>query len=198
MCLYCVFFLLLPGLAQAGQINLNPCDQNNINNALSQVSQSGGGTVYLNPGTYELTGPIKIGSNTVLTGSPDAIIRVSLNSSQWFTNSVGCIGALDNVPHDIEIYGFQIDGNVENLPAGYANTPGHDHDCENLIRLQGDSNNFMNNIKVHDMKLYDSFGDGCHIVFCNHAEFYNNMISNTQHECFFFQSNTPPACCGDE
>jgi hypothetical protein len=46
----------------------------------------------------------------------------------------------------------------------------------------------MDNIKVHDMKLYDSFGDGCHIIYCKNAQVNNNFISNTQHEGIFWSS----------
>jgi len=35
----------------------------------------------LEPGVYRIEGQVRIGSNTKLTGSPDAIIRVSIASS---------------------------------------------------------------------------------------------------------------------
>ena len=62
---------------------VNPSDSNSdqtvINNALEAVYQSGGRTVNLNPGVYTIDGQIKIGSNTVLIGSPDAIVRVHVH-----------------------------------------------------------------------------------------------------------------------
>jgi len=91
---FILFFVFFTGIASADTITLSPCDQNRINQALSTVYQSGGGEVYLNPGVYEITGPINIGSNTLLTGDPNAIIRVSASSSHWFTNSVGIINAI--------------------------------------------------------------------------------------------------------
>ena len=86
-------------------------DQNVINQALS-----GGGTVYLQSGVYNIDGQIRIGSNTILTGSPDAILRVSFSNSQWFVDGVGVIGAINEPLNNVEISGFSLDGNCENLP----------------------------------------------------------------------------------
>jgi Pectate lyase superfamily protein len=61
-----VFFLLFSGLAAAGA-------EQQINERLKA-----GGTVYLSAGVYEIEGPIIIGSDTKLTGDPEAVIRVPL------------------------------------------------------------------------------------------------------------------------
>ena len=166
--------VLSPCLAAAG-------DEQQINELLKN-----GGNVTLENRVYTITGPIYIHSNTVLTGGPDTIIRVSPSSSQWFQGSIGIISN-DEVVNNIEIYGFSIDGNVQNLPIEYHHSRSDTaHDCERCILLHGDSNNFMNNVKIHDMRLYDSFSDGVYIRFCNNAQVYNNFISNTQHEGVFF------------
>ena len=162
----------MPSIASAG-------DEVSINKLLES-----GGSVHLPSGIYNIEGPIYIKSDTVFSGEPDTILRVSCPNGRWFSNGVAVINGNGN---NIEISGFQVDGNVENLPTEYSHTRADTaHDCENLIRLQGISNNFMDNIKVHDMKLYDSFGDGCHIIYCSHAQVYNNFISNTQHEGIFW------------
>jgi hypothetical protein len=80
-------------LAQAGeQIVLSPSDthsnQRQINEAIKSVAASGGGTVYLNPGVYYVDNTIVIRSNVNLIGDPEAIIRVSPRSSQWFKGPV--------------------------------------------------------------------------------------------------------------
>jgi hypothetical protein len=185
-----LLFILCPGVAGALEITVSPTGANNdqtiINNALEAVSNSGGGKVTLNSGTYEVDNTVIIRSNTILTGSPDAVIMVSSSSSLWFKGRAGVICNTELV-NNVEISGFQINGNIQNLPESYSHTrPDTAHDTENLIRLQGDSINFMNNIKVHDMKLYDSFGDGCHVIYCKGAQVYNNFISNTQHEGVFW------------
>jgi hypothetical protein len=175
-----LFLVTFSGLAKAQEVTLNPCDQNGINQALAA-----GGTVYLNPGVYEVTGTINIHSNTVLTGSPDAIIRVSPSSSQWFTGSNGIISCSESLKN-VEICNFQIDGNLCAFPASYANTPGHDKDCERCMILGGYTNDYGNNISIHDMKLYDSFSDGMQMRFIRNVAVYNNFISNCQHEGVFF------------
>ena len=167
-----LFLILLSPIASAG-------DEVSINEQLKN-----GGNVHLPSGIYNIEGPIYIKSDTVFSGESDTILRVSCPSGRWFTNALGVINGNGN---NIEISGFQVDGNVENLPTEYSHTRSDTaHDCENLIRLQGESTNFMNNIKVHDMKLYDSFGDGCHVIYCQNAQVYNNFISNTQHEGIFW------------
>jgi hypothetical protein len=73
-----IIFILLTGIAQARTITLSPCDQNGMNAALDAVYNEGGGEVYLNPGVYDITGPIYIGTNTKFWGNPNAIIRALL------------------------------------------------------------------------------------------------------------------------
>jgi polygalacturonase len=96
-----LFFMSVPGVAGALEITVSPTGSNNdqtvINNALEAVHNSGGGKVYLNAGTYKVDNTVIIGSNTILTGAPDAVIMVSPTSSQWFTGSVGIISCEESV-----------------------------------------------------------------------------------------------------
>lgn len=160
-------------------------DQAIINNALEAVHNSGGGKVYLNAGTYDVSDTVVIWSNTVLTGSPDAIIKVSASSSQWFTGSIGIISCKESLKN-VAIYGFSINGNLGALPASFANTPGHNKDAERCILIGGYTNNYAENIRIHDMKLYDSFSDGIYLRFAKNSACYNNFISNCQHEGTFW------------
>ena len=184
-----LFFMCVPGVAGALELTVSPTGSNNdqtvINQALEDVKNAGGGKVYLNAGTYKVDNTVIIWSNTILTGSPDTVIMVSPTSSQWFTGSVGIISCKESVKN-VEIYGFQVNGNLGAFDSGFANTPGHDKDCMRCIILHGDSGNYADNIKVHDMKLYDSFSDGMYIYYARNVSVYNNFISNTQHEGVFF------------
>ena len=184
-----LFFISVPGVVGALELTVNPTGNNNdqkiINDALEAVYKSGGGKVYLNAGTYNVDNTVIIWSNTILEGSPDAIITVSPTSSQWFIGSIGIISCKESVKN-VEIRGFQINGNLGAFPPGYANTPGHDKDCMRCIILHGDSGNYADNIRIHDMKLYDSFSDGMQIYYARNVAVYNNFISNTQHEGVFF------------
>jgi len=180
------FFILFESIASAGTYTVNPTDQNEINEALRSAYQDGGGTVHLNTGVYVIDGPVLIGSNTRLEGDQNTIIRVSSSSSQWFTDGTGIIDSNDPSLHDIEICNLQIDGNLDQLPRSYANSGSGDHNSERLIDLRGSTNSFLNNIKIHDLKLYDAYSDGIHISFANNVYCYNNFCSNCQHEGIYY------------
>lgn len=184
-----LFFISVPGVAEALELTVSPTGSNNdqtvINNALESVKNAGGGKVYLNSGTYKVDNTVIIWSNTLLEGSPDAIITVSPTSSQWFTGSTGIISCKEPVKN-VEIRGFQVNGNLAAFPPGYANTAGHDKDCMRCIILHGNSGDYSDNIRIHDMKLYDSFSDGIYIYYARNVVVYNNFISNCQHEGVFF------------
>lgn len=172
-------------LAQAGeQIVLSPdgtnSNQNQINEALKK------GNVYLGPGVYEITGPIYVQRNTIFSGDSNAKILVSSDiSSPWFSPTVGVVNVLD--PYNIQITGFEIDGNCQNLNPDWANSPGHAHDQEQLIKIAGSSSNFGNNILIANMKLHNSFGDGIQARFIDGIICSDNTIINTQHECIYFK-----------
>ena len=140
---FLLILTLFPGVAKASDaITVSPTginDQVAINEALEAVHSAGGGEVYLNAGVYLVSDTIVIWSNTKLTGDPGAIIRVSPSSSQWFTGQTGIISCMESVKQ-VEICGFSIDCNCGALPASYANTAGHDKDCERCILLGGYSN----------------------------------------------------------
>jgi len=200
-----IFFLWSSiGIVEAGeQITLSPdgghSNQNQINQALEQ------GDVYLQAGVYEVDATIIIGSDRVLTGDKDAIIRVWSGSSKYFVGLKGVISC-SNVVQNVEISNIQIDGNIGNLPSSYADSRSDtDHDCQKLIILHGYSNQFAKNIRIHDLKLYNSFSDGVYILFGEHVEVYNNFISDCQHEGVYlscvkyglFYNNKIAGICSD-
>jgi hypothetical protein len=174
--LFSVFFT---GLVKAQDVTLNPCDQSGINQALA-----GGGTVYLNAGTYDITGPINLPANTVLTGDSNAIIQVSASSSQWFTGSTGII-TCDN-PQNIEVSGFQIDGSCAELPHRYNSNDQDPHDCERAVFIIGGSTERGNNITISNLKIFDTFSDGVHVRYCDNVHVSNLEESDTQHEGVYF------------
>jgi len=158
-------------------------DQNIINDALSE-----GGTVYLNAGTYTIDGPVYIGSNSILTGDPDAKIIVSSDiSNPWFSPTIGVVNLFD--PFNVQIKGFEIDGNCHNLNSDWANSPGHAHDQEQLIKVIGSSGNFGNNIRISNMKLHNSFGDGIQVRCIDGIICADNEIINTQHESIYYSAS---------
>jgi hypothetical protein len=176
---------MLPWTASAGN---SAGEQDALNLLLEE-----GGYIELEDREYILTGPLFIYSNTVLTGGPHTVLKVECPNGKWFSNTIGVLnsdtkGYVDNV----SISGFEIDGNVQNLPkAWHQSRSDTAHDCEALIRIIGSSGRFSNNIRIFNMNLHDSFSDGLTIRFCNNAQVYNNEISNCQHEGVFL------TCCID-
>jgi hypothetical protein len=155
-------------------------DQVEINQALSE-----GGDVYLT-GKFVIDNGISIGSNTHLYSDDTAIIEVSPSSSQWFAEPKGIINPKEYPLKNVEISGFKIDGNLEQMNASFADSSKGIHDSERAIRLQGTKTEFMENISVHDMTVYNTFSDGINIGYCYNATCYNNLLCNCQHESIFF------------
>lgn len=183
-------FVSHAGLA-GEQIVLSPqaghSNQEQINEAIKQAASSAkGASVFLTEGVYQVDNTIIMKSNVRLLGDSNAIIRVWGGSSQWFKGKTGVISCKEAI-HDVEIAGFQIDGNIKELPKSYADSRSDtSHDCEKLIILWGNSNDYAYNIKIHDMKLYNAFSDGIYIIYARNVEVYNNFISNCQHEGIYF------------
>jgi hypothetical protein len=191
MRLFSAFILLFlsvftSGIAGAQDLTISSCDQGGINQALQSVYQSGGGTVYLEAGTYPVTGQVQIGSNTHLTGSPDAIIKVSSSSSQFFTDGTGIIGLISSNSHDIEIDSIQLDGNLKAFPQSWANSGSGIHNAGRAIDFRGYEGAFLQNIKIHNLKIYDFFSDGIHIAFAVNVNCYSNFVSNCQHSGIYY------------
>jgi hypothetical protein len=182
---FLIFLTLFADIAQASYISVSPSGSNDqiiLNQALSQVYHSGSGTVYLNSGVYDIQGQILMGSNIVLTGSSSTILRVHPYSITNFPDGTGVIGFIGNSIKNVEISNFEIDGNIENQPSGYRGTG-----YERLINFWCDSSNPGRNISIHDMYIHDSAGDGAQICFAKKVFFYNNNMSNLEHDAFFFR-----------
>lgn len=179
--------LLLPGLAFAEDTKIitssgSNSEQDAINAALQQ------GDVYLSAGDYLITGPIHVPRERVLEGDSSARVIVSSGiSSPWFSPYVGVINILD--PFNVQIKGFEIDGNCQNLNNEWASSPGHKKDQEQLIKVIGSSGNFGNNIAISNMKLHNSFGDGIQARCIDGIICSDNEIINTQHEGIYFSAS---------
>ena len=181
-----LFFICSIDVVSAGQtIYLDPTDENGINEALETAKDaSGTTTVILNPGIYEIKGSLIIYSNTVFKGE-GAKILIPTNSNQWFVPPNGIITTKGPVENVI-IEGLIIDGNCHNLPAKYADTPGHEHDCEKLIIIRGYSNQLSKNIIIRNCVFANAFSDAVYIGFSENVIVENNQISNCQHSSIYF------------
>ena len=74
------------------------------------------------------------------------------------------------------------------MPQPYANYGKGDHNAERAIYFVGNKKDFMENVSVHNMQVYDTFCDGIQIAYCNNALVYSNFISNCQHSGIFLIS----------
>ena len=134
-----------------GSGNYN-CDGTNdhieINKALTDTYNLGGGTVYLRgPNTYWIDATLEIGSNTILTGDSSACIKLVPNAG-WAAE-VPLIKNKSGAQKDITIKGFEIDGNSESQSVsrgkGYYN----------LMYFEN-----CKGVTVTDMRLEWGTGDG--------------------------------------
>ena len=161
-------------------------DQVEINEALAYVAENPKlTTVHLEgPNTYIISDSILIGSNTILEGDPTAVIKLD-NRAGW-PEEKPLITQMDSAGNDdIIIRGFEIDGNHDNNIE-----KGKGKGYYNLI-------NFLDcqNIKVHDMYLHDSHGDGLKVVKCSGIQFYNNRVYKLGHDALYaIYSSNVKAC----
>lgn len=151
-------------------------DQIEINEALAYVAENPKfTTVHLEgPNTYVISDSILIGSNTILEGDPTAVIK--LEDKAGWPEEKPLITQMDsNGNNGIIIRGFEIDGNHDNniekrRGKGY-------HNLINFLDCQ--------NIKIHDMYLHDSHGDGLKVVKCSDIQFYNNRVYKLGHDALY-------------
>jgi len=188
-----ILFILLYSidLIQAQEIDVSGCDgsgdQVQINTAIENAEP--GDTVCLD-GTYIIDGTIWLKPGITLKGSPGTVVQVDSKSSWWFREGVPVIGCKGN-PHDIEISGFTLDGNCGAFPSSWANDgAGKSHNCGKLIIFAGSSDNFGENIYIHDMKFIDAFSDAVYIRYANNVRCEDNFISNCQHEGVYLSACT--------
>lgn len=181
-----LFFIGSIDVVSAGQtIYLDPTDEDGINKALEAAkNEPGTTTIILNPGTYEIKGSLIIYSNTVLKGD-NAKILVSSKSGQWFKPGIGII-TIKGPRENVTIENLIIDGNCHNLPAKFADTPGHKHDCEKLIVIKGYSNKNSKNIVIRNCIFANAFSDAVYVAYAKDVIVENNQISNCQHSSIYF------------
>lgn len=167
-----LLFIFSVGIAHAG-------DEQGISQQLREQK-----TVVLEAKVYMLEGPVLINSGNSLIGQPGTVLKVSEKSSQWFLPGKGIIyseGSVDN----ILIENIEIDGNCQNLPREFANSPGHDKDCEKAIVLKGASDRFSNNITIRNVNIHDCFSDAIYIGFCNSVFISKLEGINCQHSTIY-------------
>jgi len=185
-------------------------DQVEINAALDYVADhSNFTTVYLKgPGVFTIDEPVLISSDTILTGDPDATVKLKDNTG-WWTNNKPVMtqkGRLEwsswGLPGEsitnVEIHGFRIDGGIQQEPTGDTfvplmhftyplNVSVHDMDLRNsywdIIRMTSPTDGTVINSRVYNNKIYYSGHEGICFVSVNDFEVDHNTIYSTRTNC---------------
>ena len=161
----------------SGDFNCDGKDDHvQINQALKFVAgNSKYTTVHLKgPFTYVIDDTLLIGSNTILEGDSNAVIKL-VNNAGWSTMKPMIKQMSSSGNSNIVIRGFEIDGNHDGNPKvskgkGYYN----------MIYFTN-----CNNIKVYNMYMHDGLGDGLRIKYGKNIKFYNNRIYKLGHDGLF-------------
>ena len=193
-----------------GSGNYN-CDGTNdhveINKALTDTYNKGGGTVYLRgPNTYWIDATLEIGSNTILTGDSSACIKLVPNAG-WSVD-VPLIRNKSGAQKGITIKGFEIDGNSEKQSVsrgkGYYNLM-YFENCKDItvtdMRLEwgtGDGLKVKNkpysysssaNIKFTGNSVYKLGHDALYVLGMNGVTVANNDVFTRTNSAFRLSSS---------
>ncbi len=165
-------------------------DQVPINQALRWAYETPGNEIHLTgPFTYDIYTTVLVGSNTTFSGDSDAILKLN-NSCEWssMVPVIGQIGGTGTVSKNIEISGFQINCNESNLYGVGGRIHGKGY--YNAIHIQGQKANKASGINIHNLKIYNSMGDGARLVFCNDASVHDCELWNLEHCSVFCIDST--------
>ena len=161
----------------SGDFNCDGKDDHvQINQALKFVAENSTyTTVYLKgPFTYVIDDTLLIGSNTILEGDSNAVIKLT-DSAGWDTMKPLIQQMSSSGNTNITIRGFEVDVN-------------HDGNSE-LAKGKGYYNViyflYTSNVSVHDMYMHDGHGDGLRIKYGKNIQFYNNTIYQLGHDGLF-------------
>jgi len=161
----------------SGDFNCDGKDDHvQINQALKFVAgNSKYTTVHLKgPFTYVIDDTLLIGSNTILEGDSNAVLKLA-NNAGWVTMKPMIQQMSSSGNSNIVIRGFEVNGNHDGNPKvskgkGYYN----------VIYFTN-----CNNVKVYNMYMHDGLGDGLRIKYGNNIQFYNNRIYKLGHDGLF-------------
>ncbi|MDI9395749.1 MAG: disaggregatase related repeat-containing protein [Euryarchaeota archaeon] len=161
----------------SGDFNCDGKDDHvQINQALKFVAENPAyTTVHLKgPFTYVIADTLLIGSNTILEGDSNAVVKLT-DKAGWATMKPLIQQMSSSGNNNITIRGFEVDVN-------------HDGNSE-LAKGRGYYNVIYflrtSNVTVHDMYMHDGHGDGLRIKYGSNIKFYNNKIYKLGHDGLF-------------
>lgn len=180
-------------------------DETEFNAALAWANANPGNIIKMRgsgstsaPHKYHIQGQVKAGSNTTWTAETGVCLWVpdgacgSTVSNCVFPNGTPVIGQIGSSVTNLEIYGFEIDGNCQNQSTKLGVVGGKIQSAgsgvERLIQLRGLSGSQVKatNIYIHDMNCHDAFGEFVHVSFAKTVRVKNSSASNHQHDGVMF------------
>lgn len=179
----------------------NTNDQTAINNALSWANANPGNIIVMKgPHKYSIRNQIFVGSSTTWTAESGVILEVP--DGACGTSPDDCVfpdgkpvitQIPGTIPSGIEIYGFKIDGNLENQSTqlGYARgvLQSRGSGVERLIGFYGSSTGRkINDVNIYNMEFVDAFGEALLVVWGENIRFRNNHCENLQHEAVYYKA----------
>ncbi len=160
-------------------------DHHQINLALKNVHEHGGGIVHLNQGTYTINQPIKIYSNTTLEGESMelTIIKLQSRSTVGIMTPLIVNAQLDESPytiveHNITLKNFSFDGNKNN---NTDDTHYEGNSWHTAIAFQG-----VRDIIIDSVSVYNSLNDAFQFQYCHTASITHCKTSNIGHDGVYF------------
>jgi hypothetical protein len=161
----------------SGDFNCDGKDDHvQINQALKFVADNSGyTTVHLKgPFTYVINDTLLIGSNTILEGDSNAVIKL-VDHAGWVPMKPLIQQMSSSGNSNIVIRGFEVnvnhDGNTE-----FAKGDGY----YNIMYFL-----YCKNVTVYNMYMHDGHGDGLRIKYGENIKFYNNKIYKLGHDGLF-------------
>jgi len=168
----------------SGDFNCDGKDDHvQINQALKFVADNSEyTTVHLKgPFTYVIDDTLLIGSNTILEGDSNAVLKLA-NNAGWVTMKPLIQQMSSSGNSNIVIRGFEVNVNHDGNPyLADGKTP--------LAKGRGYYNVmyflYCKNVTVCDMYMHDGHGDGLRIKYGENVKFYNNTIYKLGHDGLF-------------
>ncbi|AKJ40555.1 right-handed parallel beta-helix repeat-containing protein [Methanosarcina barkeri] len=165
----------------SGDFNCDGKDDHvQINQALKFVADNSGyTTVHLKgPFTYVINDTLLIGSNTILEGDSNAVLKLA-NNAGWVVMKPLIKQMSNSGNNNIVIRGFEVNVNHDGNP--------YLADGKTLLAKGKGYYNVMyftdcKNVTVCNMYMHDGHGDGLRIKYGENIKFYNNTIYKLGHD----------------
>jgi hypothetical protein len=136
-------------------------DQEEINNAITYLSQAGGGIAQITKGDYSITSSITMLSNIIIRGEGPAT-----NLERLVSGASSIILANGSSSSNI------IDCSIENIKVS---TNASDSGAESLVKIV-----WGNKVSINNTTIIDPVTMGIRLTNCNNANIQSNIISKTK------------------